>query len=75
MGLNHVGKHLDVMLVCVGLPHQECLPGAGPPEAYEGQLSCHSGHPGEDQRRQEISPARLFVASLKGTVRCCPGSP
>ena len=38
-----------------GLPHQECLPWAGPPEAYEGQLSCRSGHPGEDQRRQEIN--------------------
>ena len=61
---------------CVwGLPHQECLPWAGPPEAYEGQLSCRSGHPGEDQRRQEISSARLFVAPLKGTVRFCPGSP
>ena len=36
---------------------------------------CRSGHPGEDQRRQEIGPARLFVAPLKGTVRCCPGSP
>ena len=60
---------------CVwGLPHQECLPWAGPPEAHEGQLSCHSGHPGEDQRPQEISLARLFVAPLKGTVRFCPGS-
>ena len=41
---------------CVwGLPHQECFPWAGPPEAHEGQLSCRSGHPGEDQRWQEIS--------------------
>ena len=50
---------------CVwGLPHQECLPWAGPPEAYEGQLSCRSGHPGEDQRWQEIN-----CPTIRGSVK------
>ena len=34
-GLNHIRKHLDVMLVCGGCHTKERLPGAGTPEAYE----------------------------------------
>ena len=73
MGLNHVRKHLDVMLVCGGCHTKSvCLGQALQKHMKDNCLPFWPswGRPG----RQEISPARLFVAPLKGTVRCCPGS-
>ena len=71
-GLNHVQKHLDVMLVCGGCHTKSVCLG----QALQKHMkdNCPAilailGRPGAARN----SPARLFVAPLKGTVRCCPG--
>ena len=73
-GLNHIRKHLDVMLVCGGCHTKSVCLGQALQKHMKDNCPAILAILGKTRWWQEISPARLFVAPLKGTVRCCPGS-